>query len=125
MKTFRLRSIDRNALAQVLDHVGRRSTEVFVVARPGDNRVNGRLDLVYDDWLYPVFESIHHAEPRSIWLHGALKSGGIRYIVNTSDSPNVDGLGETLPHLGYVRDFTLGPFFVWRRSAFVDAPRPK
>ena len=119
MKTFRIRSVDRNAMAQVLLHVGRPPTEVFVVARPGDNRVNGRLDLVYDNWLYPVFESIHQAEARSIWLRRTLTSGGIRYVVNTSDTPEIEGLGESLPHLGYVTDFTLGPFYVWRRSAFV------
>jgi hypothetical protein len=125
VKTFRDRSIDRNAMAQVLDHLGRPPTAVFVVGRPGDNRVNGRLDLVYDDWLYPVFESIHQAEPRSVWLHRALTSGGIRHVVNTSDSPNIDGLGETLPHLGYVTDFTLGPFYIWRRSSLADASRRK
>jgi hypothetical protein len=123
--TYRSRNVDRNALEQVLDHIGRPPTEVFLVARPGDNRVNGQLDLVYDDWLYPVFESIHQAEPRSVWLQRALRSGGIRFVVNTSDSPNIDGVGETLSHLGYVKDFTLGPFYVWRRSAFVDAPRNK
>jgi hypothetical protein len=119
----RQRSTDQNALAQVLDHLGRPPTEFFVVARPGENRVNGRLDLVYDDWLYPVFESIHQAEPRSVWLQGTLRSGGIRYIVNTSDSPKIDGLGETLPHLGYVTDFNLGPFYIWRRSTFVKVSR--
>ena len=125
MNTGRVRSIDRTVMAQVFNHLRRPSTEVFVVARPGDNRVNGRLDLVYDDWLYPVFESIHEAEPRSIWLKRALASGAIRYVVNTSDSPSIDGLVETLPHLGYVTDFALGPFYVWRRSEFVKDARPK
>ena len=125
LKSIRLRSVDRSALAQVLDHLRRPSTELFLVARPGDNRMNGRLDLVYDDWLYPVFESIHLAEPRSIWLQRALTSGAIRYVVNTSDSPSIDGLGKTLPHLGYVKDFNLGPFYVWRRSALGEARRPK
>jgi hypothetical protein len=125
LKTIRLRSIDRSALAQLLDHLRRPSTELFIVARPGDNRVNGRLDLVYDDWLYPVFESIHLAEPRSIWLQRALTSGEVRYVVNTSSSPSINGLGKTLPHLGYVTDFNLGPFYVWRRSAFGEGRRPK
>ncbi len=122
MTTARLRNIDRLTFARILDHVGRPSTELFVVARPGDNRANGRLDLVYDDWLYPVFESIHQAEPRSIWLHRALTSGTIRYVVNASDSASIDGLGESLPRLGYVKDFTVGSFYVWRRSALVDVP---
>jgi hypothetical protein len=125
LKTIRLRSIERSALAQLLDHLRRPSTELFIVGRPGDNRVNGRPDLVYDEWLYPVFESIHLAEPRSIWLKRALTSGAIRYVVNTSDSPSIEGLGETLSHLGYVADFNLGPFYVWRRSAFGEARRPK
>ena len=36
---------------------------VFFVDRPGFNRVHGRADLVFDPWLYPVFESIGQAEP--------------------------------------------------------------
>ena len=43
-------------------------TTIFFVDRPGFNRVHGRADLVYDPWLYPVFESIKLAEPRSAWL---------------------------------------------------------
>ena len=30
---------------------------IFFADRPGLNRVHGRADLVYDPWLYPVFES--------------------------------------------------------------------
>jgi hypothetical protein len=120
-----MRRVERLALTKILDEIGGTATELFFVARPGDNRVNGRLDLVYDDWLYPVFESIHQAEPRSTWLRHALTVGTIRYVVNTSDSPNIDGLGEPLPRLGYVRDFMVGPFYVWRRSALVGVARPK
>ena len=125
LETAQDRSVARATRAQVLDHLGGPCSELFVEARPGDNRLNGRLDLVYDDWLYPVFESIHQAEPRSIWLQRALTSGTIRYVAKLSDSPAIDGLGETLTHLGYVRDFSLGPFYVWRRSAFVGVRRPQ
>ena len=51
--------------------------------------------------------------------------GPVRFVVNTSDSPEIDGLGQTLPQLGYVRDFKVGPYYVWRRSAFVEARRPR
>jgi len=90
-------------------------TEFFFVGRPGDNRVFGRLDLVYDDWLYPVFESIHLAEPRSNWLRRALATGPVHFVVNTSDSPEIEGIGLTLPQLGYSRRIHAGPFFVWER----------
>ena len=41
----------------------------------------GRADLVFDHWLYPVFESVHGAEPRSCWLRSALdgRLGPIRH----------------------------------------------
>ena len=34
----------------------RPAAEVFFVDLPGLNRLHGRIDLVYDPWLYPVFE---------------------------------------------------------------------
>ncbi|MFI5457589.1 MAG: hypothetical protein ACHRXM_19275 [Isosphaerales bacterium] len=103
------------AIAQISQVLGRPSSEFFFVGRPGDNRVRGRLDLVYDEWLYPVFESMHLAEPRSIWLRRALTAGPVRFVVNTSESPQIDGLGLTLPQLGYSRRIQVGPFFVWER----------
>jgi hypothetical protein len=54
---------------------------VFVVDCPGMNRLHGRLDLVYDEWLYPVFETMGLAGPqylssgdpaRSLWVKGSL-----------------------------------------------------
>jgi len=103
------------AIAQISRALGRPSSEFFFVGRPGDNRVHGRLDLVYDDWLYPVFESMHLAEPRSIWLRRALTAGPVRFVVNTSESPQIEGIGLTLPRLGYSRRIQVGPFFVWER----------
>jgi hypothetical protein len=117
--TSGLRSAERIALAQIFERVARPSTEYFFVNRPGENRLCGRIDLVYDDWLYPVFESIHQAELRSTWLESALTSDAVSVVVNTSESPNIDGLGETLPRLGYVHATQLRSFYVWRRSPFV------
>jgi len=109
------RRIEGLAIAQISHAMGRPSSEFFFVGRPGDNRLRGRIDLVYDDWLYPVFESIHLAEPRSIWLRRALTAGPIRFVVNTSESPRIDGIGLSLPRLGYARRIQVGPFFVWER----------
>jgi len=109
------RRVEGLAIAEISREVRRPCFEFFFAGRPGDNRVCGRLDLVYDDWLYPVFESIHLAESRSIWLRRALTAGPVRFVVNTSDSQEIDGIGLTLPQLGYSRRFHLGPFFVWER----------
>jgi hypothetical protein len=107
--------MERRAIAEIFDHFARPSSEYFFVGRPGTNRINGRLDLVYDDWLYPVFESIHLAEPRSAWLRRTLVAGSVRFIVNTTDEPEIDGIAEPVPKLGYIRTVRHGPFFVWER----------
>ena len=83
--------------------------------RPGENRLNGRVDLVYDDWLYPVFETLGLAEPCAAWLTRALVSGPIRVVVTTSDRPRVDGVGPTLLRLRYRPRMHVGPYFVWVR----------
>jgi hypothetical protein len=106
---------ERGAITDILAHFGRPSTEYFFVGRPGDNRIHGRRDLVYDDWLYPAFESIRLAEPRSTWLRQALTDGSVRFIVNTSDTPDIDGLAEPISRLGFIRRIRHGPFFVWER----------
>jgi hypothetical protein len=115
----RRQRVEGGIIRYILDYYQRPSTEFFFVGRPGQNRLNGRLDLVYDDWLYPVFESLRLAEPRSVWLVRALgPSGSIRYVVNTSESPEIEGLGVSLPQLGYSRRHQLLPFYTWeRRSA--------
>ncbi len=109
----RQRQHDREVIA--LLQFDRPSSEVFFAGRPGFNRVYGRLDLVYDDWLYRAFESMHLAQPRSTWLRLALTSGPIRIVVNTSDSPEIDGLDQPLGALGYYPSVEVGGFFVWRR----------
>jgi hypothetical protein len=109
------RLIERTAIARIFQELGRPPTECFFVGRPGDNRVYGQLGLVYDDWLYPVFESIRLAEPRSSWLRAALVNDPIRFIVTTSDSPEIDGVGRSLRQLGYTSRIQVGPFYVWER----------
>jgi hypothetical protein len=93
----------------------RPSFEIFFVDMPGANRLHGRLDLVYDPWLYPVFESIGLAEPRSIWLAQALSTGPVRVVVSTSDRPSIDGLEGTLSALGYEDPIRVADYFIWKR----------
>jgi len=111
------RRADRADLARLVEYVKHPSSELFFVDRPGDNRVHGRLDLVYDPWLYPVFESIGLAQPRSAWLASALATGPVHVVVTTADGPGIDGVPQTLLELGYRRQPRVGPFFVWVRPA--------
>jgi hypothetical protein len=117
------RRIDREALATLLQHAQCAPAEVFVVDHPGMNRLHGRLDLVYDDWLYPVFEAIGLAPPRAIWLPRILTAGKVRVVVNTSDAPRLDGIAQTLRELGYVPTYQVGPFFAWERSILQEMRR--
>jgi hypothetical protein len=110
------READSAAVARMLIYVQRPSTEIFFVDRPGVNRLHGRIDLVYDPWLYPVFESIGLAEPRSIWLDRALSTGPVRVVATTSSRGEIDGLNRTLPDLGYSVSKRVGPYFVWARQ---------
>jgi hypothetical protein len=109
------RQIDRAAFAAFRKEAHCDPSQVFVVDHPGMNRLHGRLDLVYDDWLYPVFESMGLAQPRSIWLRRILLAGSIRYVVNKSDEPRLDGIAQTLPELGYFRKYHVGSFYIWER----------
>jgi hypothetical protein len=107
---------DRAVVKTIVSRAGQPPSAVFYAGRPGLNRVHGRRELVYDDWLYPVFEQLGLAEPRSRWLVSALESGPIRVIVNTSKSPRIDGVEPTLSALGYRPRFQVGPsFYVWTR----------
>jgi hypothetical protein len=110
------RRADRADLARLVAYVGRPSGELFFVDRPGDNRVHGRLDLVYDPWLYPVLESVGLAEPRSGWLARALAAGPVRVVVMPADRSGIDGIPKALEDLGYRRPARVGPFIVWRRQ---------
>ena len=112
----RSRLYDRAALAEATRRLGRPAGEYFFVDLPGENRLRGRPELVFDHWLYPVFESLRLAEPRSGWLTRALTDGPVRVVVSRSPSPNVDGLPRSLPELGYRRAFRAGRFHVWQRA---------
>jgi hypothetical protein len=114
---------EERVVAQISRVLKRPPSEFFFIGRPGDNRVHGRTDLVYDDWLYAVFESMHLAEVRSIWLERALTAGPVRFVVKTSGSPEIDGAQLTLPRLGYSRRLRAGPFVVWERANPRIGPR--
>jgi hypothetical protein len=117
------RRYDQAALARIIEHYRRPTSEFFYLGRPGDNRLYGQQSLVYDDWLYPVFESIHLAEPRSAWLTRALAADGINYVVTTSESTTIEGLGRSFRALGYHRGIKVGTFLVWERSRFLSPSR--
>jgi len=117
----RKRDADRTAVARIIARLNRPPEEFFFVDRPGDNRVHGRLDLVYDNWLYPVFESIGLAEPRSTWLRHALESGPVRVVLTSSAGDRIDGIHQTLVELGYVHRGWLAPFHIWIRAT----PNPR
>jgi hypothetical protein len=113
--SFQRARVDRLAVLRVLEGVESPSSQVYFVAKPGLNRLYGQADLVHDDWLYPVFESLRLAEPRSLWLESALGRGSVRVVVNTSDDSRIDGLDKPLPDLGYVRRFQVRSSYVWER----------
>lgn len=120
----RLRDAERLGSTLITAHYGRPAIEFFYPDRPGINRLHGRLDLVYDDWLYPVFEAVHLAQPRSIWLRRAFTAGGINFVITKTGSPKIDGLGQTLSQLGYSRDTKFGTsYYAWRRVRIDSAPR--
>jgi hypothetical protein len=111
----RKRRINREAIATLLRENRCAPSSVFVVNHPGMNRLHGRLDLVYDEWLYPVFEVMGLAQPRAIWLHRILTSGTIQFVVNTSEAARLEGIPQTLPQIGYVPKYQVGPFYIWER----------
>ena len=80
--------------------------------------MNGRLDWVYDDWLYPAFESLKLAEPRARWLRSLLgDQGTVHAVVLEADGPRVAGIPEPLPALGFAPAGRFGPFRVWTRGS--------
>jgi hypothetical protein len=115
------RFLEQAGLARVLEPAKPDRDELFFVDRPGYNRVYGRIDLVYDYWLYPVFESLGLAEPRALWLKWALTHGRMRTLVTPTLSPNLDGIAEALPELGYRPIGRSGPFLVCRRPGDAGA----
>jgi hypothetical protein len=118
--TFHRMRAERLRAELVLRSMKEPTSNVYFVGEPGKNRVYGRADLVFDHWLYPVFESVHLAEPRSSWLRNALTDGSVRFVVTTSQDPRIDGLDQSLTALGYRARFEIASLYVWEQ---VRAPR--
>jgi hypothetical protein len=111
-------------LPRVLAAAGCPPSAVFFADRPGLNRMTGRLDWVYDAWLYPAFESRKLAEPRGRWLRPLLGSPtAARAVVLESDADRVDGIAEPLPTLGFRPAGRVGPFRVWTLGPRPPGPR--
>lgn len=101
---------ERAAVARLLQALGGPASAYFFAERPAFNRMVGHVELVYDDWLYPVFESTGLAESRSQWLGRALIAGGVRFVVTTADAPRVPAI-ETIPRAhSYRAAGRFGPF---------------
>jgi hypothetical protein len=117
VKEARSDALVDHALNEALyNHLHMPRSSYFFTVRPGFNQCNGRLDLVYDDWLYPVFEKSGLAELRSRWLARALASGPVRVVIKSSPGPEIEGTSIDLRRLGYRLDAKLEPFFyVWIR----------
>ena len=103
--------LETGLLHSVNEHIKLDKESYFFASRPGINRVNGRLELVYDDWLYPVFESAGFAELRSRWLGRALAKGPVRVVVKGSEGPVLEGTAIDLRLLGYRPNSKLPPYF--------------
>jgi hypothetical protein len=111
-------------LARVFAAAGVPPPAIFFADRPGLNRMTGRLEWVYDAWLYPAFESRKLAEPRGRWLRRALgPPAGARAVVLESDSGRVDGIAEPLSALGFRLEGRVGPFRVWTFDPRSPGPR--
>lgn len=105
----------------IVSNLAEPTSDLYFASDPGRNRQYGRTDLVFDHWLYPVFESVHGAEPRSTWLRSALTDGSVRFVITTSKDPRIDGLAEPLTRLGYRARFEIGSLYVWEQ---IRAARP-
>jgi hypothetical protein len=113
--TYELRAVQQYEFAELANRRDGDASQVYFDGRPGMNRVHGRPDLVYDDWLYPIFESSGLAEPRSSWLRRALTNGSVRWVVCKSENPRVAGIEESLQRLGYLPVVRLGESYLWER----------
>jgi hypothetical protein len=108
--------LERDGLARSFDLSMPPRFDLFFVDRPGYNRLYGRLELVYDYWLYPVFESTGLAEPRSRWLRQALSDQSMRTVFTPTLSARIDGVDETLQELGYRPLGRAGPLLICQRD---------
>ena len=116
-QVLRRRDTEAKEMALLLNRLPQPASQIFFVDLPGANRLHGRRGLVYDPWLYPVFESIDQAEPRSGWLEEELATGATRFVATISSHAKVDGLRRSLPELGYSRSGRVGSYFLWARYA--------
>ncbi|HLH28481.1 MAG TPA: hypothetical protein VKW77_06170, partial [Acidimicrobiales bacterium] len=108
------RRAEHAELARLVAATGLPPSSVFFADRPGLNRMSGRLEWVYDDWLYPAFESLKLAEPRARWLPPAQgPRSEVRALVLEPDGDRLDGLSEPLSALGFRPGGRFGPFRVW------------
>jgi hypothetical protein len=114
-ETIQRGRVEDAQIDRIYDRLGRPRSSYFFTDRPGRNRINGRLELVHDDWLYPVFEKLGLAESRSRWLAPALANGPVRAVVTTNPHPVIEGTALDLRRLGYRPDVRLRSFFVWTR----------
>jgi hypothetical protein len=108
-------ALERSSVELIDRYLGQPRSSYYFTDRPGLNRLDGRLELVHDGWLYPVFETLGLAEPRSMWLGTALVRGPIRVVVSTEPGPVIEGTTLDLRRLGYRLHGGVGPFFVWIR----------
>lgn len=110
------RRIERNALNEMFVTLGVPRSTSFFADRPGLNRMIGRLDIVYDDWLYSAFERARQAEPRSRWLRILLESpAAVVVVVLESDRHDVEGVPLPLSALGFEPAGRYGSFRAWIR----------
>jgi len=103
------------AVETMLNNLKRPANAFFFDESPGFNRISGRLELVYDHWLYRVFESAHLAESRSAWIGQALQSRSLHGVVTSSDQPVLRGTNISLRSFGFFPRFKVGHFYVWLR----------
>ncbi len=121
-RTYLARRVDQLEVQLCLDYLkDAKASELYFAGSPARTRAYGRTELVFDDWLYPVFEAVHLAEPRSSWLGRALTDGPVRFVITTSKEPLIDGVREPLEALGYLPRFQITSLYVWERFR---APRP-
>jgi hypothetical protein len=123
-ETVARRRVEGVLIRRLFERVDENRDAVFFADRPGLNRVHGRSDLVYDPWLYPVFESMGLAEPRSKWLARKLETGPVRLIVTSMPQTRIDGIPREIPELGYTFRMRLGRWLVWSRKPRLGGPGP-
>ncbi|MHB1558755.1 MAG: hypothetical protein ACYC61_14980, partial [Isosphaeraceae bacterium] len=110
------RRIEQKALNDMFVALGVPRSTYFFADRPGLNRMIGRLDMVYDDWLYAAFERAREAEPRSRWLRSFLEApSAATVVVLESDRREVDGVPVPLEALGFEPAGRYGSFRAWSR----------